>query len=72
MDDLPWGSWTAFAAVAAMQHHGDILPIPGRTASEKKGAERDKAEAAGLAFTLSRAITIDTAVGLIARAGVEY
>ncbi|SNY26036.1 hypothetical protein [Paractinoplanes atraurantiacus] len=72
MDDLSWGSWTAFAAVTAMQHHSDILPVPGRTASEKKGAERDKAEAAGLAFTLSRAITIDTAVGLIARAGVEH
>ncbi|GAA0480018.1 hypothetical protein Aca07nite_88070 [Actinoplanes capillaceus] len=72
MDDFPWGSWTAFAAVAAVQHHGDILPVPGRTASEKKGAERDQAEAAGLAFTLARAITIDTAVGLIARAGVEY
>ncbi|WP_127552523.1 hypothetical protein [Actinoplanes sp. OR16] len=72
MDDLPWGSWTAFTAVAAMQHHGDILPVPGRTASEKKGAEREQAEAAGLAFTLARAIAIDTAIGLIARAGVEY
>ncbi|MEU4690390.1 hypothetical protein [Actinoplanes sp. NPDC023714] len=72
MDDFPWGAWTTFAAVAAVQHHGDILPVPGRTASEKKGAERDRAKAAGLAFTLARAITIDTAIGLIARAGVEY
>ncbi|WP_157411615.1 hypothetical protein [Actinoplanes rectilineatus] len=71
-EDLPWGSWTTFTAVAAMQYHGDILPVPGRTASEKKGAERAKAEAAGQAFTLARAIALDTAIGLIARAGVEY
>jgi hypothetical protein len=67
--DLPEsGGWSLLAAVLALDHHRQVLPLPGRRRPRPPDQE-ESARSAGQAFELGRALMVATALVLIADPG---
>jgi hypothetical protein len=64
--EIEWGAWTMLAALRAMGLHDKTLPRPGRDADRKIGSAGERSRNAGEAFALGNAITLDTALSLLA------